>query len=214
VATDDVIPMRYEFFSWKGFLVGSVSIAVAMILQSVISFPLIWEMRSLGFTILIIVSSLIVGFASGSVLIFLFPPDQDVIGMAGLGSDDLTQHIALFWVVLALLQPMLSGFVFFFEYFGTDPFAMIWVLVGFAAPSAGFAIAMYDRTNAIATDLKLYFSHNQSLDIVSLDWLHGLGPRTAAYRMGMLESAAEKAGGLRVRGHHIVRISDPFPINK
>jgi hypothetical protein len=107
--------MRYEFFSWKGFLVGSVSIAAAMVLQSMISFPLVWEMRSLGFTILIIVSSLIVGFASGSVLIFLFPPDQDVIGMAGLGSDDLTQHIALFWVVLALLQPMLSGFVFFFE---------------------------------------------------------------------------------------------------
>jgi len=213
VATGDVIPMRYEFFSWKGFLVGSVSIAVAMVLQSMISFPLIWEMRSMGFTILIIVSSLIVGFASGSVLIFLFPPDQDVIGMAGLGSDDLTQHIALFWVVLALLQPMLSGFVFFFEYFGTDPFAMIWVLIGFAAPSAGFAIAMYDRTNAIANDLKLYFAHNQSLDIVSLDWLHGLGPRTAAYRMGMLESAAEKAGGLRVRGHQIVRISDPFPIN-
>ena len=209
---NELMTMKYEFFSLRGFFVGAIIISISFMLQSVISFPQIWIDRALGYTLLIISSALIVGVASGSVLIFLFPPDQDVIGVAGIGSDDLSQHIALFLVILALIQPVISGFIFFFEYFGVDPFAVIWVLVGFGAPSAGFTVAMFDRTNAIAEDLKIYFAHNQKLDMAGLDWLHGLGPRTAVYRMGMLESAAEKVVGLRVRGHEIVQERNPYTL--
>ena len=158
-------------------------------------------------------SALVVAIASGSVLVFLFPPDQDVIGVAGLGSDDITQHIALFLVMLSLIQPILTGFIFFYSYFGADPFIFIWVIVGFAAPSAGFSVSMFDRTSAIAGDLKDYFSENDTLDLSSLEWLYGLGPRTAVYRMGMLESAASKVSGLRVRGSLIVKIADPLVAN-
>jgi hypothetical protein len=137
-----------------------------------------------------------------------------VIGVAGLGSDDLTQHIALFLVILGLIQPIFSGFVFFFEYFGNDPFVVIWVVVGFAAPSAGYAVSMFDRTRAIASDLEMYFLNQTKLDMASLDWLHGLGPRTAVYRMGMLESAAARVPGIRVRGHEIIKDPDQFAISK
>ncbi len=212
--SDEIMTMKYEFFSWKGFLAGAIVISVALVLQSLISFPEIWITRSLGYSLLIVFSALIVGISSGSVLVFLFPPDQDVIGVAGLGSDDLTQHIALFLVILALIQPIFSGFVFFFEYFGEDPFVVIWVVVGFGAPSAGYAVSMFDRTRAIAADLKIYFSHHKKLDMASLDWLHGLGPRTAVYRMGMLENAATRVKGIRVRGHEIIKESDQFAINK
>lgn len=212
--SDEIMTMKYEFFSWKGFITGALVISVALILQSLISFPLIWIERALGFTLLIISSAIIIGFSSGSVLVFLFPPDQDVIGVAGLGSDDLTQHIALFLVILSLIQPIMSGFVFFFEYFGNDPFAVIWVIAGFAAPSAGFAVSMFDRTQAIASDLEIYFSHHNKLDMTSLEWLHGLGPRTAVYRMGMLESASTRVKGIRLRGHEIIKESDQFAINK
>lgn len=210
--SDEIMTMKYEFFSWKGFLAGSIVISIALVLQSMISFPVIWGERPFNYFLLIFFSAIIVGVSSGSVLVFLFPPDQDVIGVAGLGSDDLTQHIALFLVILALIQPIMSGFIFFFEYFGDDPFAVIWVIVGFAAPSVGYAVSMYDRSNAIASDLKLYFSQNSKLDMVSLDWLHGLGPRTAVYRMGMLESAAVRVKGLRVRGHEIIKEIDQFAI--
>ena len=162
--SDDIMTMKYEFFSFKGFLVGAAVISVALVLQSLISFPEIWVTRAVGYSLLIFFSALIVGFSSGSVLVFLFPPDQDVIGVAGLGSDDLTQHIALFLVILALIQPIFSGFVFFFEYFGEDPLVVIWVVVGFAAPSAGYTVSMFDRTRAIAADLEIYFMHQKKLD--------------------------------------------------
>ncbi|MHA1909644.1 MAG: hypothetical protein ACW98Y_20260 [Candidatus Thorarchaeota archaeon] len=212
--SDEIMTMKYEFFSWKGFLVGAIVISVALVLQSLISFPEIWVTRTLGYSLLIFFSAIIVGISSGSVLVFLFPPDQDVIGVAGLGSDDLTQHIALFLVILALIQPIFSGFVFFFEYFGEDPFVVIWVVVGFAAPSAGYATSMFDRTRAIASDLEIYFMHQKKLDMVTLEWLHGLGPRTAVYRMGMLESAADRVKGIRVRGHEIIKDPDQFAISK
>ncbi len=205
--------MKYEFFSWRGFAVGALVIGAALILQSIIGFPQIWIESPVAYSFFIAVSMFIVGFSSGSVLIFLFPPDQDVIGIAGLGSDDITQHMALFLVILALIQPLFSGFVFFFDYFGQDPFAVIWVIVGFAAPSAGFTAAMYDRTHAIASDLRIYFSHHRTMDLVTLDWLHGLGPRTAVYRMGMLENAAQRIDNVRIRGHELVREADPYPIN-
>ncbi|MHA2425332.1 MAG: hypothetical protein ACXAEF_11120 [Candidatus Thorarchaeota archaeon] len=211
---DEILTMKYEFFSWKGFVTGATVIAFALVFQSLISFPEIWVTRSFGYSSLIFFSALIVGFSSGSVLIFLFPPDQDVIGVAGIGSDDLSQHVALFLVILALVQPIISGFVFFFDFFGDDPLVIIWVLVGFAAPSAGYAVSMYDRTRAIALDLQLYFSQNTKLDMARLEWLYGLGPRTAVYRMGMLESAAARVKGIRIRGHEIIKESDQFVINK
>jgi hypothetical protein len=202
--TTDTLTMTYEFFSWKGFAVGAAFIAAILAIQSMIGFPAVWNQRALDFVLLIVVSSLMVGSASGGVLIYLIPPDQDVIGVAGLGSDDLSQHISLLLVILALIQPMMSGFVFFYEYFGADPVSFIWVLLGFAAPSMGFAIAMLDRQRAIADDLMLYFSQHDKLDLVTLDWLHGHGTRTAVYRMGMLESAASKVKGLKVVGHEMV----------
>ncbi|MHA2362148.1 MAG: hypothetical protein ACXAB6_09520, partial [Candidatus Thorarchaeota archaeon] len=88
---NELMTMKYEFFSWRGFFVGVIIISFSLALQSVISFPQVWIDRALGYTLLIISSALIVGVASGSVLIFLFPPDQDVIGVAGIGSDDLSQ---------------------------------------------------------------------------------------------------------------------------
>ncbi|MDF1539234.1 MAG: hypothetical protein P1Q69_10075 [Candidatus Thorarchaeota archaeon] len=212
--SDEIMTMKYEFFSWKGFFAGAIVISVSLVLQSLISFPLIWIERSVGYIILIISSAIIIGVSSGSVLVFLFPPDQDVIGVAGLGSDNMIQHIALFLVILALIQPIMSGFVFFFEYFGDDPFAVIWVIVGFAAPSAGFAVSMFDRSRAIAMDLEIYFSHHAKLDMAALDWLHGFGPRTAVYRMGMLENASARVEGLRIRGHEIIKENEQFAINK
>ncbi|MFW9910011.1 MAG: hypothetical protein ACFFEF_15740 [Candidatus Thorarchaeota archaeon] len=210
--SDELMTMKYEFFSRKGFLAAAIVISVSLVLQSFFGFPEIWTARPIEYIVLIIASALIVGFAGGSVLVFLFPPDQDVIGVAGLGSDDATQHIALFLVILALVQPLLSGFFLFFEYFGNDPFAVIWVIVGFAAPSAGFAVSMYDRTRAIASDLEEYFKQNKKLDLTSLDWLLGLGPRTAVYRMGMLENAASRVKGIRFRGHEIIKDPDQFAI--
>jgi len=204
--------MKYEFFSWRGYVIGSVSIALVLVLQSCISFPVVWVERALPFTFHIIVSSLIVGIASGSVLVFLFPPQQDVIGLAGLGSDDATQHIALFLVILALVEPIFAGFIYFFDYYGNDPFIIIWVIAGFAAPSAGFASAMFDRTNALASDLVAYFEENGKLDLSSLEWLKGHGPRTTVYRMGILESAVSKIVGVRLRGHEIIRVVDPQEI--
>jgi hypothetical protein len=212
--TDQILYMKYEFFSVKGFITGACVIAVSLILESIISFPQAWTEQPFSYVALIVVSAFIVGIASGSVLIFLFPPDQDVIGLAGMGSDDLTQHIALFLVILSLVQPILSGFIFFYGYFGADPFVFIWVIVGFGAPSAGFAAAMYDRSKEIAKDLEDYFSRNEILDLSCLEWLYGLGPRTAVYRMGMLENAAERVKGLKMHGHQIVKVPDQFAINQ
>jgi len=202
--------MRYEFFSIKGSIAGAAVTIVALVLQSLIGFPQAWMEQASQYIAFIITSAFIVALASGSVLVFLFPPDQDVIGVAGLGSDDLTQHIALFLVILSLIEPMLAGFIFFYPYFGSDPFIFIWVIVGFAAPSAGFSVSMFDRTSAIARDLESYLSKNSTLDLTTLEWLHGLGPRTSVYRMGMLENAATKLSGVRVRGHLIVKIHDPM----
>jgi hypothetical protein len=212
--SDNIMTMKYEFFSWRGFLTGGAIIGIALILQSWIGFPTIWVERPVGYILLVVSSSIIIGASSGSVLVFLFPPDQDVIGVAGLGSDYLSQHMALFLVILALVQPVFTGFFFFYEYFSIDPFEVIWVLVGFAAPSAGYAVSMFDRQNAIASDLRDYFSHNSRLDMVALDWLHDYGPRTAVYRMGMLEAGASRVGNLRLRGHEIVLEKDPYPIKK
>ncbi|MFW9980208.1 MAG: hypothetical protein ACFFEJ_19145 [Candidatus Thorarchaeota archaeon] len=206
--SSNIQSMRYEFFSIKGSIAGAAVTTVALIFQAYISFPQAWVEQPFRYAIFIISSAFVVAIASGSVLVFLFPPDQDVIGLAGLGSDEITQHIALFLVMLSLIEPILAGFVFFYGYFGTDPFIFIWVIVGFAAPSAGFSASMFDRTSAIAKDLEAYFSNNATLELTSLEWLHGVGPRTAVYRMGMLESAASKVPGLRVRGHLIVKVAD------
>jgi len=205
--------MRYEFFSWRGFFAGAVVIAAALIIQSLLSFPDIWSTRSLGYLLQIISSALVVGIASGGVLVYLFPPSQDIIGVVGLGTDDSPQYLSLALVVIALIQPILTGFIFFYEQFANDPLIVIWVMAGFAAPSLGLTSAMFDRSKSITNDLKLYFAHHSKLDMSKLDWLHGVGPRTATYRMGMLESAANNIKDLRIRGHEIIRIKDPYPIN-
>lgn len=209
--SDAIQSMKYEFFSWRGFAVGAGVISLSLYLQSIISFPNIWMERSFEFTFLIIISALIVGLASGSVLIFLFPPDQDVIGLAGLGSDELAQHLALILVIVSLIQPIFAGFVFFYDYFSLDDvLAFVWVLLGFAAPSAGFAISMFDRTKAIANDLEKYFEHNRTLDMSELAWLQGHGPRTSVYRMGMLENATSRMKNLRIRGHEIIKEKESY----
>lgn len=205
---------KYEFFSWQGFILGALMIASTLTIQSLLSFPLVWQTRALGYVLLVVSSALVVGFTSGSVLVYLYPPDQDVIGIAGLGSDDSTQHISLILVILSLVGPIFFGFTFFSEEFSADPLILVWVLLSFAAPSLGLTAAMFERSREIAGDLRLYFSDNQKLDMAQLDWLHGLGPRTATYRMGMLESAARRVDGLRVTGHEIVRDSSQFAVNR
>ncbi len=212
--SDEIMARKYEFFSWQGFSVGAIVMILSLILQSTISFPAIWNQDALSYILLIAFSSLVVGITSGGVLVYLYPPDQDVIGIAGLGSDDFTQHLSLVMVILSLVWPVFTGFVFFFEYFGNDPLIFIWVLAGFAAPSVGLTAAMFERSRAIGEDLKLYFSVHDCLDMASLDWLHAIGPRTATYRMGMLETAARNIGGLKITGHQIVKIRDQFAVNK
>ncbi|MHA2080828.1 MAG: hypothetical protein ACW99H_06765 [Candidatus Thorarchaeota archaeon] len=211
--SDEIMARKYEFFSWQGFTVGAVVMAFSLIIQSFISFDAVWTNRSLGYALYIAFSSIVVGVTSGGVLVYLFPPDQDVIGIAGLGSDDMTQHLSLILVILALVQPIFTGFVFFYEYFGTDQLIFIWVLLGFAAPSLGLTVAMFERSRAIGEDLKVYFAVHEKLDMASLDWLHAIGPRTATHRMGMLESAARRVEGLRITGHEIVRESNQFVVN-
>ncbi|NWF95726.1 MAG: hypothetical protein HXY34_06255 [Candidatus Thorarchaeota archaeon] len=211
---ESALSMHYEFFSWKGFMVGATMIALLLIVQSWLGFPAVWSQRAIDYVLFIVVSAVVVGTASGSVLVYLIPPDQDVIGVSGLGSDAGAQHVSLVLVLLGLLQPMMTGFVYFFEYFGNDPLIVVWVVLSFAAPSAGLAEAMYDRQAAIAQDLRAYFSHHDRLDLVRLDWLHGHGPRNAVYRMGMLESAAKKVKYLKVVGHEIVRDKDTIPVTQ
>ncbi|MFX1483259.1 MAG: hypothetical protein ACFFCP_08720 [Promethearchaeota archaeon] len=210
----EIMARKYEFFSYQGFAIGAIVMVLSLVLQSVISFPAIWSEQALSFSLTIAFSSLIVGVTSGGVLIYLYPPDQDVIGIAGLGSDDFTQHLSLVMVILSLVWPVFSGFVFFSEYFGSDPLIFIWVLAGFAAPSLGLTTAMFERSRAIAADLKLYFTVNERLDMSNLDWLHAIGPRTATYRMGMLESAARSVSGLRVSGHEIIKERNQFAVNQ
>jgi hypothetical protein len=210
--SDEIMEMRYEFFSWRGFLVGAAIISVALVLQSVLGFPNIWAESGTQFAIQIVLTGIVVGIASGSILVFLYPPNQDIIGVVGLGSDDAPQYLSLALVVIALVDPILSGFIFFFDYFANDPFIVIWVMTSFAAPSVGLTAAMFDRTNAIAADLRLYFAHHDKLVLTSLDWLQGVGPRTAMYRMGMLENAARKFEGLRFSGHVIIREKDTFSV--
>jgi len=204
---------KYEFFSWQGFTVGAIVMALSLIIQSFISFNFVWSERALSYIFFIVLSALVVGITSGGVLVYLFPPDQDVIGIAGLGSDDITQHLSLVLVILALVQPVFTGFVFFYEYFGADQLIFIWVLLGFAAPSLGLTAAMFERSRAIGADLKVFFAVNEKLDLASLEWLHAIGPRTATYRMGMLESAARRVEGLKIVGHEIVRESKQFAVN-
>jgi hypothetical protein len=211
--SEQIMEMRYEFFSWKGFLVGASVICASLVLQSLLSFPDVWASRSLGYILLILSSCFVVGIASGGILVYLFPPSQDIIGVVGLGTEDSPQYLSLALLVVALIQPIFTGFVFFYEQFANDPFIVIWVMTGFAAPSLGLTSAMFDRTGSIANDLRLYFAHHRKLDMSELDWLHGVGPRTATYRMGMLESAAGTIQDLRIRGHEIIREKDPFPIN-
>lgn len=205
---------KYEFFSWQGFIVGALLITISLTLQSLLSFPDIWTSRAFGYIMLTISSALVVGITSGGVLVYLYPPDQDVIGLAGLGSDDSTQHLSLILVVLSLVGPTLFGFMFFYDKFSDDPFIFIWVLSAFAAPSVGLTTAMFERSREIGEDLKLYFAANQKLDMAQLEWLHGLGPRTATYRMGMLESAARRIPGLKISGHEIIRENKQFAMNK
>ena len=212
--SDEIMDRKYEFFSKQGFLVGSILIAASLILQSLITFPEIWQTRPFGYIMLVVCSAFVVGVTSGGVLIFLYPPDQDVIGIAGLGSDDSSQHLSLILIILSLAGPIFFGFSFFYEEFSTDVFIFIWVLTGFAAPSIGLTAAMFERSRAIAADLKVYFSVHKKLDMTSLDWLHGLGPRTATYRMGMLENAARSVDGLRIIGHEIVKEKKHVAINQ
>jgi hypothetical protein len=212
--SDEIMARKYEFFSKQGFIVGAVIISLSFVLQSLVSFPSIWQDQAFQYILFIAFSGFVVGVASGGVLVFLFPPDQDVIGLAGLGSDNATQHFSLVLVILALVQPFFTGFVLFYDYFAADVFVPIWVLLGFAAPSIGLTAAMFERTKAIAEDLRIYFAANRMLDMASLDWLHGLGPRTATYRMGMLERAAERVPGIRITGHQIVRVEDQLATNK
>lgn len=204
---------KYEFFSWQGFMVGAFIIALSLVVQSLTSFISVWTDHALGYILFITFSAIVVGVASGAVLVYLFPPDQDVIGIAGLGSDDFTQHLSLVLIILALVQPIFTGFVFFYEYFSTDLLIFIWVLLGFAAPSLGLTAAMFERSRAIGADLKVYFAAHERLDMAELDWLHAIGPRTATYRMGMLESAARGIDGLKIRGHEIIRESNPMALN-
>ena len=203
--SDDILDRKYEFFSRQGFVIGALIITTSLILQSLLSFPEIWLTRSLGYLLLVISSALVVGVTSGGVLVFLYPPDQDVIGIAGMGSDDSTQHLSLILIILSLAGPIFFGLSFFFEEFtSNDGLLLISVLAGFAAPSLGLTAAMIERSRAIAADLREYFATHQKLDMTSLDWLHGLGPRTATYRMGMLESGAKRVDGLRIIGHEII----------
>ncbi|MFQ5833534.1 MAG: hypothetical protein ACE5H4_12575 [Candidatus Thorarchaeota archaeon] len=204
--------MRYEFFSWRGFFAGAATIVAALTIQSLISFPLVWTERTVEFVFELLLSALVVGVASGGVLVFLFPPNQDIIGVAGLGSDDAPQYMSLALVVLALVQPILTGFMLFFNEFANDPLVVIWVIASFVAPSLGLTVSMFDRTRTIASDLRLYFSVHEALNLTTLQWLHGVGPRTATYRMGMLESAARNLGGLRMSGHLIEREREYFQL--
>ncbi|MFW9927231.1 MAG: hypothetical protein ACFFDM_10750 [Candidatus Thorarchaeota archaeon] len=210
----EIMARKYEFFSWQGFAVGSLVMTLTLVLQSMISFPTIWDQSAFFFILLIFFSAVVVGVTSGGVLVYLYPPDQDVIGIAGLGSDDITQHLSLILVILSLVWPIFTGFIFFFEYFGNDPWIFIWVLMGFVAPSLGLTAAMFERSRAIGADLKLYFSVHERLDMASLDWLHAIGPRTATYRMGMLESAARSVDGLKITGHEIIKDRDQFAVNR
>ena len=73
---------------------------------------------------------------------------------------------------------------------------------------------MLERSKAIAADLELYFSVHQKLDMASLEWLHGLGPRTATYRMGMLESGAKRVEGLKISGHEILKDNKKVTVNQ
>ncbi len=212
--SDEIMDRKYEFFSKQGFLVGSILIAASLILQSLITFPEIWQTRPFGYIMLVVCSAFVVGVTSGGVLVFLYPPDQDVIGIAGLGSDDSSQHLSLILIILSLAGPIFFGFSFFYEEFSTDVFIFIWVLTGFAAPSIGLTAAMFERSRAIAADLKVYFSIHKKLNMTSLDWLHGLGPRTATYRMGMLENAARSVDGLRIIGHEIIKENKHVAINQ
>ena len=195
-------------------MVGAIAISLSLFLQSYISFSVVWTQDALKYGIFIIFSAMVVGIASGGVLVYLFPPDQDVIGIAGLGSDDVTQHLSLVLVILALVQPIFTGFVFFYEYFGADPLIFIWVLLSFAAPSLGLTTARFDRSREIGEDLKVYFAANEKLDMANLEWLHAIGPRTATYRMGMLESAARRVEGLKISGHEIIRTSNQVTVNQ
>jgi hypothetical protein len=205
---------KYEFFSWQGFTLGAVFMALSLVVQSILSFNVVWVQFAVRYALYIAFSSFIVGIASGGVLVYLYPPDQDVIGIAGLGSDDITQHLSLVLIILALVQPIFTGFVFFYEYFGADQLIFIWVLLGFAAPSLGLTAAMFERSRAIGEDLKVYFAVHEKLDMASLEWLHAIGPRTATYRMGMLESAARRVEGLKITGHEIIRESNQFAVNQ
>jgi len=212
--SDEIMDRKYEFFSKQGFLVGAILIAVSLILQSLITFAEIWQTRPFGYMMLVVCSAFVVGVTSGGVLVFLYPPDQDVIGIAGLGSDDSSQHLSLILIILSLAGPIFFGFSFFYAEFSTDVFIFIWVLTGFAAPSIGLTVAMFERSRAIAADLKVYFSIHKKLNMTSLDWLHGLGPRTATYRMGMLENAARSVDGLRIIGHEIIKENKHVAINQ
>ncbi|TFH11332.1 MAG: hypothetical protein E4H14_00965 [Candidatus Thorarchaeota archaeon] len=211
--SDEIMERKYEFFSVQGFLVGAILITSSLVLQSLISFPEIWQTRAFGYVLLVVCSALVVGVTSGGVLVYLYPPDQDVIGIAGMGSDDSTQHLSLVLVILSLAGPIFFGFSFFYQQFANDVFIFIWVIASFAAPSLGLTIAMLDRSKDIEDDLRVYFTVHKKLDMASLDWLHGLGPRTATYRMGMLESAAKRIDGLRLSGHEIVKENETVAIN-
>jgi hypothetical protein len=195
----------YEFFSWRGFGVGALIISASMLIQSSIGFPDVWTKSPVTYLTLVVMSALVVGLSSGAVLVYLVAPNQDVIGLSGLGSDDASQHVALVLVLLALVQPVISGYLFFYQYFNNDPLAAIWVMIAFAAPTIGIVVAFFDRRSAVISDLKAYFMSNNRLDLVGLEWLQGLGPRTTTYRIGMLENAASKVEGVRISGHEIVR---------
>ena len=83
--SDEIMERKYEFFSWQGFIVGAAVMTLSLVIQSFISFNSVWSQNATGYALFIAFSSIVVGITSGGVLVYLFPPDQDVIGIAGLG---------------------------------------------------------------------------------------------------------------------------------
>ncbi|MFX1602551.1 MAG: hypothetical protein ACFFCK_03640, partial [Promethearchaeota archaeon] len=63
--SEDIMVMRYEFFSWRGFLTGAGAIIAALVVQSLVSFPAVWSESTLQFIANLLFTALVVGVASG-----------------------------------------------------------------------------------------------------------------------------------------------------
>ena len=47
--SDEIMARKYEFFSWQGFAVGALVLALSFVLQSYLSFPTVWTEQALAF---------------------------------------------------------------------------------------------------------------------------------------------------------------------